>query len=139
MMTLKELIEADEGRSNIRYQCIGGAWTIGVGHNMDDKPLPADMAAYLHKHGEITDEMVDRLLDADIRHATADARALYKNFDSLSQPRQFALISFVFQLGYFGALSFKKANKAINSEDWLTAAMELLDSPWARTQTPCWA
>lgn len=134
-MTLKEFITADEGRSLTPYKCPAGAWTIGVGHNMDAKPLPADIASHLHKHGSITVEMADRLLEADIREATADARVLYKNFDTISQARQFALVNFLFQLGFHRARGFKKANKAINDEDWPSASRELLDSSWARRQT----
>jgi len=134
-MTLKEFITADEGRKLTPYKCPAGAWTIGVGHNMDAKPLPADIAAHLHKHGAITNEMADKLLEADIREATADARVLYKNFDTMSQVRQSALVNFLFQLGFHKARGFKKANKAINTEDWPTAAKEMLDSKWAR-QTP---
>lgn len=135
-MTLRDMLAEDEGRRNKKYRCTGGAWTIGVGWNMDANPLPPDIAAHLEKHGQITDAMIDRLLDISIRHATADCHVLFPEFKSFPPARQMALINFVFQLGYRRALTFKHAIAAINTGRWADAAHELRTSRWYEQTQP---
>jgi len=134
-MTIEEFIERDEGRRLEVYYCPSGAKTVGVGHNIDALGLPPGIKTHLTVNGAITDEMADFLLAEDIKTAESDAKVIYKNFQRLNKARQMALINFLFQLGYSKAQSFKRANAAIEREDWKEAARELLDSKWAR-QTP---
>ena len=134
-MTLHEFIERDEGRRAKMYHCSANRRTIGIGHNIDANPLPPDIQQYLAQHGYITDEMIDRLFDTDVRHASADCKVLFPLFETFSQPRQWALISFVFQLGFTGAKKFTRSVKAINEERWADAAHFMMQSLWAR-QTP---
>lgn len=129
-MTLRDMLAEDEGRKNKKYRCTGGAWTIGVGWNIDANPLPPDIAAHLDKHGEITEAMIDQLLDVSIRHATADCRVLFPAFDTFHPARQMALINFVFQLGFRRASTFTKAIAAINTGRWDDAAEEMQKSRW---------
>ena len=135
MMTIEEFIERDEGRRLEVYYCPSGAKTIGVGHNIDALGLPPGVKGHLTVNGAITDEMADYLLKEDIKIAEGDAKAIYRNFGRMNKARQMALINFLFQLGYSKVQSFKWANAAIEREDWMEAARELLDSKWAR-QTP---
>jgi lysozyme len=134
-MTLNEFIERDEGRRAKMYHCSAGRRTIGVGRNMDANPLPPDIQAYLGQHGYITEDMIDSLLEADIRHATADAKVIFPAFETFSQPRQWALISFIFQLGFTGAKRFTRSVNAINEGRWEDAANFMMQSLWAK-QTP---
>ena len=97
-MTIYSLLEKHEGRKHKPYRCTGGKRTIGIGHNFDDNPLPQHIADYLKKNGQITDDMVDELLETDILHATADCCVLFPGFDSFSERRKMALVDFVFQL-----------------------------------------
>jgi GH24 family phage-related lysozyme (muramidase) len=129
-MTLNEMLTEDEGRRTRPYKCTGGARTIGIGWNLDANPLPADIAAHLKEHGFITDEMVDRLLDISIRHATADCHVLFPEIKSFTPARQMGLINFVFQLGYRRALTFQHAIAAINTGRWADAAEEMQKSRW---------
>lgn len=129
-MTVYELIEKHEGRRNRKYRCPAGAWTIGVGWNMDANRLPDDISDYLKRNGEITDTMIDRLLETSIRHATADCRVLFPAFDTFSDNRRMALIDFVFQLGFRRALQFKKTIAAVNTQKWTEAAKEMRNSKW---------
>lgn len=135
MMTVYDLITNHEGRKAKPYKCTAGHWTIGVGHNMDANPLPPDIADYLQKHGRITDEMIDRLLENDVRAAVADCHVLFPEFDSFSDPRRMALTDFVFQLGFKRARTFSKSIAAINTGRWRDAAQEMGDSTWF-TQVP---
>lgn len=130
MEKIRDLIARHEDKSLKLYICPAGAKTIGVGHNMDSKPLPAYMAAYLKEHGEITNEMADDLLDMDIANATGDCLRLYDNFSSFTPARYNALVDFLFNVGIGTARSFKKARAAINAGDWNLAAHEMEDSEW---------
>lgn len=131
-MSLREMLERHEGRRKRVYKCTAGKNTIGVGHNIDAKGLPDDIDAFLEANGYITDEMIDRLYEMDISDAITDAIRLYPALKSFSEPRIFALIDFVFNVGYKTASTFKNTNKAINEERWDDAADGLLASKYAR-------
>ena len=135
MMTLYEFIEKHEGRRKKPYKCPAGKLTIGVGHNIDANPLPIDIKRHLEKYGSIDNEMIDRLLNADIRHAVADCQVIFPAFNTFSDNRRMALIDFVFQLGFAGARRFTRSVNAINAEKWDDAARYMSESLWAR-QTP---
>ena len=134
-MTIYSLLEKHEGRKHKPYRCTGGKRTIGIGHNFDDNPLPPHIADYLKKNGQITDDMVDELLDTDILHATADCCVLFPGFDSFSERRKMALVDFVFQLGFNRARKFIHSIACINIGRWEKAGEQMRKSRWAE-QTP---
>lgn len=134
-MTIYSLLEKHEGRKHKPYRCTGGKRTIGIGHNFDDNPLPPHIADYLKKNGQITDDMVDELLETDILHATADCCVLFPGFDSFSERRKMALVDFVFQLGFNRARKFIHSIACINIGRWEKAGEQMRKSRWAE-QTP---
>ena len=134
-MTIYSLLEKHEGRKHKPYRCTGGKRTIGIGHNFDDNPLPPHIADYLKKNGQITDDMVDELLETDILHATADCCVLFPGFDSFSERRKMALVDFVFQLGFNRARKFIHSIACINIGRWGKAGEQMRKSRWAE-QTP---
>ena len=130
--SLRAMLIRHEGWRKKRYKCSRGHWTIGVGWNLDAWPLPPDIAAYERVHGEITEGMIERLLDISVETATVQCRDIYPGFDGFSEARRFALVNFVFNLGGFGALGFKKMRKAIIAGDWAEAAEQIRDSEYWR-------
>jgi lysozyme len=134
-MTLYEFIEKHEGRRKKPYRCPAGKLTIGVGHNIDANPLPIDIKRHLEEYGSIDNEMIDRLLNQDIRIAVDGCKTIFPMFAEFSDNRRMALIDFVFQLGFTGARRFVRSVKAINAEKWEDAARYMGESLWAR-QTP---
>lgn len=133
-MTLKDLLIKQEGVRKKPYECSLNHLTIGVGHLMSNG-MPPDIDNHLKQKGYITDEMIDTLLEADIRHTVADARALFDNYDTYSENRKNGLASWVFQLGYRGVKGFKNSVKAVNEERWGDAAHLMEQSLWFK-QTP---
>ncbi|MFA7197358.1 MAG: glycoside hydrolase family protein [Anaerovoracaceae bacterium] len=131
-LTLKEQLILHEGRVLKPYNCTVGHRTIGVGHNYDANPLPEDIAEYLKKHGFITNEMADRLLDADIEQARKGCLKLYPGFNDFPCGKQKALIDLCFNLGYGGLKSFINTNRHINAGNWSRAAANLRKSLWAQ-------
>ena len=135
MMNQREFTEQNEGRKYKVYKCTGGANTIGVGHNIDAKGLPADIEKYLRKNGKILDEHIDRLYIIDEGHAVADCKKLFPDFKNFSHNRKIALKDFLFQLGYDRASKFVRSIHLINTNQWEEAADNMLKSLWAK-QTP---
>ncbi len=130
-MTIPEFITKHEGRRKKPYKCTAGKNTIGVGWNFDDNPLPPHIANYLKNYGEITDEMIDLLLQMSIARADADCRVLFPDFDNFSENRKMALTDFVFQLGLVRASKFVNSIHMINTGQWEEAAQNMLASKWA--------
>ncbi len=128
-MNLHELIKRHEGKRLKKYRCSRNHWTIGYGWNLDNE-LPSDIASYFRIHGEITEDMAERLLNISITVATDDCRAIYPGFDGFTEARRFALIDFVFNVGSTTALKFKKMIAAIEAGNWQRAADEMVDSDW---------
>ena len=129
---LREIITRHEGDRLRRYRCPAGHWTVGRGWNMDAWPLPADIASFERVNGCITQEMSDRLLDIALETATHACREIFKEFDSFTEARHFALIDMCFNLGAFGLLGFKRMRKAILAGDWSEAAEQVRDSDYWR-------
>ena len=134
-MTTRQYITIHEGREYMPYKCPAGRWTIGVGHNYQDNPLPHDIDLYLRQNGKILDEHIDRLLAIDIIRAVSDCKKIFSNWDALSPDRKMALTDMCFQLGGAGLRKFKKMILCIEHEAWDDAARQILNSLYA-TQTP---
>lgn len=131
---LMSIIERHEGRRNKPYRCPAGRLSIGVGHNMEARPLPRDLHAFLTKHGYLTDGMVDQLLITDLGDATRDARGVVgvETWEGLSMARQYAIIDMVFNLGVGGLREFKRFLIAVRTGDWKAAADEIRASKYYR-------
>lgn len=119
----------DEGWKNEMYFCTAGKATIGVGHNLAN-PIP--------------DEAITVILEADIEKAYRDARDAigYENilnrpiFNTLPDNVQRVLVNMAFQLGGRGLAGFKNMIAAIKDKDYKKAAAEMLDSKWAKQDSP---
>lgn len=131
-MTARDLIKGHEGLRLTRYRCPAGHWSIGYGWNLDEWPLPGEIASYFRLKGRITEGMADYLLDIQIGHAMRDCRAIYPGFAGFSERRQAALIDFVYNLGATRAMKFTRMRRAIAAGDWDEAAEQLRDSAYWR-------
>jgi lysozyme len=116
---------ADEGEVLHAYQDHLGFWTIGVGILIDAR-----------KGGGITREESRYLLRNRIRQRLAELETRLEWWHALDSVRQQVLVCMAFQLGTNGVANFKKMCKALSVRDYQSAADEMLDSNWARTQTP---
>jgi lysozyme len=114
---LRRELTRDEGRRARPYRCTSGKLTIGVGWNLDDNGLP--------------ETIIDALFDISIGIAERDARDLVPNFDSLSPNRQRVLVNMAF-MGRPAFSGFRDLFDALAAEDFERAAVEMLDSKWAR-------
>jgi lysozyme len=112
------ILKRQEGLRNKVYTCPAGKLTIGIGRNLEDRG--------------ITDDEANFLLDndvSDIHFKLAKKLEFYNDLDSV---RQEVLLNMSFQMGIGGMLKFRKMIKAVKKSDYKTAAIEMLDSRWAK-------
>jgi len=129
-MNVRDLIKQHEGYSSTVYKCPAGKRTIGWGHNIETRPLPADIAGRLHANGVILPDDAERILSDDIATAVQDCQRVYFGFDQFSEARKSALTDFMFNAGMTTALKFVNMRKAIIDGDWNRAADEMYFSRW---------
>ena len=130
MESLRDMLVRHEGWKLKPYRCPAGKKTIGVGWNIDANTLPPDIASHLRLYGEITNEMVERLLTISLETATKQCEALYTGFNEFSERRKNALIDFVFNVGVGTAVKFRKMRAAVILNNWGRAAEEMVNSTW---------
>lgn len=123
-MTLTEQLRRDEGTESCAYQDSLGYWTIGVGRLIDAR-----------KGGGLSNEEIDYLLDNDIKAKTAEVLQALPWAARLSEPRRAVLVNMAFQMGTKGLLAFHRTLGSIEDGQYGEAAVEMLDSAWAK-QTP---
>lgn len=121
MTDYRTTLIADEGLRLDMYKCSGDKWTIGVGHNLEAKPISRKAAMVI--------------LDDDISDAERDAKTLVSDFKALPDDVKIVLVSMVFQMGKRGVSNFKNMLQAIEIGAFDVAAIEMLNSRWAK-QTP---
>ena len=99
------------------YQDINGVWTTGYGWNLESTPITPEAAEFILKEQILT--------------AVADAER-YQWFHDLTHNRQRVIVNMIFNLGRTGFRRFKKTIAYIAQKDYEGAAVEMLDSLWAR-------
>lgn len=110
-------LRIDEGVRDRLYKDSVGILTLGVGHNVEQKPLPG--------------AVIDLLLELDMDDAERDVRTFIRNFDELSPARQAVLVNMAFNLGAVRFGGFHRFMAAVMAGDWDVAAEEMLNSSWA--------
>lgn len=114
---LKTWIKSHEGFSSKPYICSAGKLTIGFGRNIQDNGISFNEA--------------ELMLDNDIN--TAEKELLKYDWYFNSPPNiKDALINMCFNMGITRLLGFKKMITAIEKKDYTNAAIESLDSKWAK-------
>ena len=120
-MDLKSQLLREEGAESCAYQDSLGYWTIGVGRLIDSR-----------KGGGLSNDEIDFLLENDIKAKTRDVLLALPWVPRLSEPRQAVLIGMAFQMGIGGLLKFKRMLGSVEDGQYGEAAVEMLDSAWAK-------
>ena len=127
-VSMREMIIRHEGYRNEVYLCPTGHPTIGVGHKLTEK--------YNFKKGvKYPKEQLMAILDTDIANAEFYSRLLVGNWN-LPEPAREVITMMIFQIGNHGITKFKKFLKGLEEKDYATAKLEMLDSKWARSDSP---
>lgn len=117
-MDTKQYIKTNEGLRLKPYRCTAGKLTIGYGRNIEDIG--------------ITESEADVLLNTDIATAVDACKKVFPNFTFLNSKRQTVLIDMMFNLGYPRFSKFVKMIEAVKSNNFDKAAVEILDSLYAK-------
>jgi lysozyme len=104
-----------EGERLDMYKDSVGIWTIGVGHNIEEKGVSQAVSRMM--------------LREDISEVLEDVRSL-PYYNDLDPVRQLVVADMVFNLGLSRFLNFKNFNKALAIPDYVLAAHEMQDSKW---------
>jgi lysozyme len=106
-----------EGERLDLYKDSVGIYTIGVGHNIEEKGVS---------------KAVSRLmLKEDIQDVVNDCRKL-PYWNDLDSVRQLVVADMVFNLGFTRFLGFVNLNRALSIQDYVLAPVEMKDSKWFR-------
>ena len=139
---LVDRVTENEGYRQDVYECSNGVPTVGIGFALKDfNPSP-----------ELCKEIVDwqianQLICISKEHSQIEVANLlsklhlqlterYSWYSDIPPMVKSVLIEMCFQIGLSGVGKFKKALKAIENADWKVAADEMLDSKWARKDSP---
>lgn len=118
---LEGLVARHEGYRSIPYRCPAGKLTIGYGYNLD-AGMPEDEAHLLMRH------RLTKLRD--------QIESCFSWFSGLSSARKQVLLDMAYQLGFDGLLKFRRFLDCVAAQNFAEAAKEMLDSKWARQDSP---
>jgi len=113
-----KLLKLHEGYRQYPYTDSLGIVTIGYGRNLESRGLTESEATYL--------------LEQDIDQAEEYLHKGYDYYYDLSGERKAVLIDMMVNLGATRLRSFRKMHEALEDQDYEVAALEMLDSKWAR-------
>ena len=127
MSLIRDILEVEEGWREKPYLCSEGYPTVGYGFKIG--PKGADIRNYQftlpRKAGE---SWLDEYIQ-DLRFE------LHRRLSGLNEARQAIILSMCYQMGIEGCLAFRKMWAAIEDRNFQAAAVEMMDSRWAK-QTP---
>jgi lysozyme len=123
----KELAE-DEGCKYEIYLDHIGYKTFGIGHLCKATDPENDMDVGT----EVSKERVDECFEADIKMTIEDCNILYSNFNDIPEEAQLILANMMFNLGRPRLSRFLNLKAAVDSEDWMEASVQMMDSKWAK-------
>jgi len=127
MDRLLQSVKKHEGYRNKVYKDTLGKRTVGVGHLCVED--------FWEDNKEYPEEMLMNILKDDLKNAIQGSQRLLAECPVLDDLAEEIIIEMVFQLGETGVSKFKNMIKALKIPDYQTAAIEMLDSRWAK-QTP---
>lgn len=113
----RRMIMEHEGLRLKPYQCTAGKLTIGYGRNIEEVG--------------IDEREAEHLLDNDIGRVLDELETL-DFWGCLGSVRQAVLVDMCFNLGFPRLAGFRKMLAACRAGDFEAAAVEMLDSRWAR-------
>ena len=143
--SLEDQLILHEGLRLEVYKCPAGFWTVGVGRNLEGKPLRKEEQEYIFKRsGLAPDEVIEVLKERGItkdealfllREDIADAEKDLQHFDwfpRLDPVRRKVVLDMRYNLGPTRFRGFKKMIAALARGDYKAAAAEMVDSKWYR-------
>jgi len=136
---LIEMLKKHEGFKGKPYFCSAGKKTIGYGRNIDDVGFSTEEIHFLKLDNSrdfdiepLSVTEAEFLLYNDIVAAINECKKLDIDFEKLDSVRQDVITDMMFNLGYHRLTKFKKTLRYVKGRLFHYAAVEMLDSKWAR-------
>ena len=123
------IITQEEGYRENAYHCSEGYPTIGIGKRIGPKGADLSLYEFTASKQLASVWLKEEILKVELALSKLDWFAM------VTGDRRDIILSMAYQLGVTGLLKFKNMIKAIECDDWYEAAMQSLDSRWAK-QTP---
>ena len=117
MDRLKRDITRREGLRLDMYPDHLGYWTVGVGHNIQERGISHEVAMLM--------------LEEDLDVALGELKQNLSWFDEMPETIQECLCDLAFNMGVPRLMQFRKTLANLRAMDWSAAADELLDSKYA--------
>ena len=121
MSSIIEMLRVHEGVETHAYKCTADKTTIGVGRNID----PAGGIG-------LSSDEIDYLLANDVKRVNSELISTFSWYKTVAQSRKDAMLDMCFNMGLPRLKKFKKALAAMAMGDYNEAAIEFLDSRWAK-------
>lgn len=123
---VKEDLIKHEGYKDTIYLCSEGVPTFGIGHAIKDTD-----PEYTWPVGTpVEKERIDSAFLEDVQDACNDVDILFEDAWSKPDNVQRVLVNMAFNIGRTRFGKFKKMIAAVNSNDFVEAANQMVDSVW---------
>ena len=143
--SLEDQLILHEGLRLEVYKCPADYWTIGVGRNLEGKPLAkSEQERILGRSGLTPEQVIDILkergvtkgealflLANDIEDAVKDLSS-FDWYEDLNPIRKKVVIDMRYNLGPTRFREFRRMITALAGQDYEVAADEMIDSQWYR-------
>lgn len=124
---LKDQLKIDEGVKYEIYEDHLGYATFGIGHLITDK----DPEYGWPVGTKVSEERVNEVFKTDVQKFIRETQKVFPDLINKPDNIQVVLVNMCFNLGAPRLSKFKKFINAINDEQWIEAAIEMMDSRWA--------
>jgi len=125
---LREQLKIDEGVKYEVYDDHLGYKTFGIGHLVTAKD-----EEYGAKVGHpVSEKRVNAVFDNDVETYVTESKKVFSDLDKLPDEAQEVIVNMCFNMGAPRLSKFKKFVAAVNDGNWSTAAVEMMDSRWAK-------
>ena len=125
---LREQLKIDEGVKYEVYNDHLGYPTFGIGHLVTEQ----DQEYGKPVGTPVSEERVNAVFDKDVAIYINEAKKVFPNLESLPEEAQQVIVNMTFNMGAPRLSKFKKFIAGVNAGDWNTAAVEMMDSRWAK-------
>lgn len=129
---LQEQLKIDEGIKYEIYEDHLGYATFGIGHliTMADEEYGWPVGT------KVTPERVNEVFKTDVQKYIKETQKVFPDLINKPDNIQVVLVNMCFNLGAPRLGKFRKFISAINDEQWIEAAVEMMDSNWANQVGP---
>ena len=129
---LKDQLKIDEGVKYEIYNDHLGYATFGIGHLI----TASDPEYGMPVGTPVSEERVNEVFKLDVEKFISETEKVFPKLTELPDTIQLVLVNMCFNLGAPRLSKFHKFIAAINNSEWIEAAVEMMDSRWARQVGP---